>query len=853
MTVEDTLPATIYLESPLNHTWTNATNDTTNFTFYVDDYGSLSFRCLFYWDSVLAAGNDSVLRNVTAAVKSNISFTNGVHSWYVTCLDDGNNFVQSETRELFTGSYCANIDTDGLTYTLNENVSGDSSCFTVTGDNVTIDCQGNTIFFNSGSAISTISDNVTIKNCIIQQNSTAVGTGILSNGTTAISNTTIDMIGNDSTGISLSADNNSILNTSVYLHGENGAVLSMINSSENMIQGNYFSVDSSSSQFIKIDEFSLGNDISNNTYYSSAFEGFTMSFIVDPAVGANVTLPSVGKTPSLNIYIPVSSFSAITTVNITTWYTNYTREPIDVATTVGEALMYVNITTSLPAITNESNPYVLIMNLSSLNLTDEEISRASFFYYNDSTSVWESQANECNISAKTCTVYLTHFSRFALMLKILPIKIAEKETYQLPLEGSLSCTKEMAEIITEPGASVDVTFLDTPYSGMSVKSGITDENGSFAFIADLPGRYKVDVSMSGFDDNSLTFTAADDCVPRITFVRKWLDCSESSCILNMPVMTTQMKNVEIDLSDVSGILSGDLDIRDKFGGPVTFFSYSGTKIVLPLITDRFVISSMAKVSAQATSDLAKGLIEIEVVNGGETAKVSGFVLSIPDLGTNFIKNITYVANGQTTVLQKFSVSGSQIIIDQQLYVPSTAKFRIYVTPVPLTCRLSSDCPSDSTCENGTCVVIPCSCGYIIDRSCVKYECCQDSDCTSEKSCISHVCVFTPETITEEEKLIIADRLNVLITTIQSAQEEGQDVTTAIQLLDQAKVAYEAGDFERARELIAQAQEIFTITREVTSGFPYLAAVIVGVFLLILILAVLVVRRLSSMQWKKRKR
>jgi hypothetical protein len=120
----------------------------------------------------------------------------------------------------------------------------------------------------------------------------------------------------------------------------------------------------------------------------------------------------------------------------------------------------------------------------------------------------------------------------------------------------------------------------------------------------------------------------------------------------------------------------------------------------------------------------------------------------------------------------------------------------------------------------------------------------DSDCGATKSCLSNVCIYTPPSITEEEKQAIADRISVLLTNIRVAQQRGQPVASAQQLLSDAKTAYESGEFEAARDLLIQAQQIFTTERE-TIGLPTLLILEVVAVVLVLAFAAITLIRLAK--------
>ncbi|MEM4133941.1 MAG: hypothetical protein QXV73_01895 [Candidatus Micrarchaeia archaeon] len=849
-------PPFVYLVSPLNNSITILNNDTLEFIFYVDDVDSSQFTCSLYLDNQKVGENNSVQILVNTSLKSNVSFSNGTHSWFVRCIDNGDNSADSSTWKLRTGSFCQTLDISNLYYVINENISSNETCFTITASNVTLDCQGHSIFFNSGSAIVVQGQNATVKNCVLLQNNTLSASAIHVD-TTGMNSNIIDNIisitGNGARGLLLLAGNINLINNVVVISGDDSIALYLHNSSGDTIQNNSLTLTSAKSKFIYADVNSVQNSISENIYVpSSELEGFSIQFYVNESE-LNITIPSAGRTPSLGLYIPENSTQELTEVNLTTMFIDSLKVPIDIASKEGYLKMQINISASKSIQANTSNPIIFTINTSSMNLTSVEESRLGLYVYNESSSNWSALATDCNLTSHICKGYLTHFSTYGWIIYIPVTVTAEKteEVKQVSLSGMLSCTKELAQISTEPNASVEVRFLEHPYANSLIKAGKADENGSFVFIADLPGRYQISARKTGFKDNSLILTAADDCVPRITFVRKWLECSTLSCLVNIPVLTTQMKDVVVDLSDVFSIMTGSFSIIDKYGSSVNFYSFVGKELRLPLITDSFTINSQSNVNMEQINDLKNGKVTV-VFKGSNTARVSGFVLNLGDFGNNYINNVTYVADKEYEIF-RYTVDGKTVKIDQQLYLYPNSKFVFSVSPVPLRCAYSYECPSDSICQNGTCVVVPCSCGYILNRTCIPYECCKDSDCPSGKSCISHLCVYTPPTITEEEKRYIADRLNVLIVSIQSAREQGEDTTAASQLLEQARTAYEAGDFEKAKELLAQAQQIFTQTIETQPSIPYLAIMVVIVLLLVLVLAYLLISKLSKPKWKPKKK
>jgi len=133
------------------------------------------------------------------------------------------------------------LNQENMTYYLNNSVNSSGDCFTITADNVTLDCQGNSITGNTtGNAISALwRNNVTITNCTIS---------------------------NYSNGIFFLVSNNSqIINNFAYNNTYEIYLVSSSNNSisENIISGGYEGIYLHSSP----DNFVIGNFVENTTYY----------------------------------------------------------------------------------------------------------------------------------------------------------------------------------------------------------------------------------------------------------------------------------------------------------------------------------------------------------------------------------------------------------------------------------------------------------------------------------------------------------------------------------------------------------------------------------------------------------
>ncbi len=164
-------------------------------------------------------------------------------------------------------------------------------------------------------------------------------------------------------------------------------------------------------------------------------------------------------------------------------------------------------------------------------------------------------------------------------------------------------------------------------------------------------------------------------------------------------------------------------------------------------------------------------------------------------------------------------------------------------PVP-ECAANEDCASDETCQDGSCIEIPCECGYISERACVEYECCADTDCSDSQKCADNSCVESapsPECVNDSDcsegeeckegecadKPPVEDdgaddaqdKLKEAQDAIDSAKAEGKDTSEAESLLSEAKEAYEQGDYEKASLSAEQAKNAAENAKQLPSDEP----------------------------------
>jgi len=143
-------------------------------------------------------------------------------------------------------------------YTLNRSINSSNTCLAINANNVTLDCQGNSIIGNgSGEGIySNNTDNVIVKNCIITNFSTGIE---FFNGMDSImTNNTLS--NNTDSGITLGSSSNSNLTDNIFSLNDGG--LYFYNSSNGTFMDNRF--DSNYNFGILLMEGSNYNTFSNN-------------------------------------------------------------------------------------------------------------------------------------------------------------------------------------------------------------------------------------------------------------------------------------------------------------------------------------------------------------------------------------------------------------------------------------------------------------------------------------------------------------------------------------------------------------------------------------------------------------
>jgi|GEM_PF-5151239 len=216
-----------------------------------------------------------------------------VNSW----TDDGT-LVQNV-------SGCGDLSTENATYYLNTSLTATNTCFNITADNVTLDCQGNMIVYGSAGGTSTYGIRVdgrnftTIKNCLLNESTTGGTTkhGIVltraSNST--IENNTVRVIDSATYAIYLttSSKQNTIINNNATTGGTGSAIYLITNSNSNLIRDNKFKA-TSSGNGIYVYTTSKWNNVVNNSIEVTSGYGVYLYTANETNVHDNIITSTTG-------------------------------------------------------------------------------------------------------------------------------------------------------------------------------------------------------------------------------------------------------------------------------------------------------------------------------------------------------------------------------------------------------------------------------------------------------------------------------------------------------------------------------------------------------------------------------
>ena len=193
-------------------------------------------------------------------------------TWTTKWKNYGADYGPATTR---TALMCGALSTAGANYSLDLNVSANGTCFTVTAENVTLDCQGYAIYdsMNGSSGYYGIYSNkynTTIKNCKIFGAGYAIY--LSSAGNSIINNVNASSITNYVVYLSQSS-NNTILNSN-FTGGENSSAIRINTNSNNNTLTNVIATSVTDSA---LNIYGNDNIINNSIFTSSKWDAVYFS------------------------------------------------------------------------------------------------------------------------------------------------------------------------------------------------------------------------------------------------------------------------------------------------------------------------------------------------------------------------------------------------------------------------------------------------------------------------------------------------------------------------------------------------------------------------------------------------
>jgi len=298
VTVDVTLPV-VNITYPLNTTYTANVTEL-NYTI-ADTYVQ---RC--WWSNDSGAWNSTTQ---SAGVNwSGLNATEGSNTWKVYCNDSANNansssvtFSLSTAGAVNGSNSCGTLGEANTTYTLIQDVNSSGTCFIISANNVTLDCNGYNINYSQGGldseyGVYATKGYSTVKNCVITDgNETAAISpnqgrhGIFFNGS--------------------SSSNGTLLNNNVSVYGNASSGIYLTSSLNNILTNN--TATSNSSQGISLDESSSNNTLTSNTGTSTSYHGI---FIYSSS-NNNLTSNTGTSTSNVGIFIYSASNNNILTNN----------------------------------------------------------------------------------------------------------------------------------------------------------------------------------------------------------------------------------------------------------------------------------------------------------------------------------------------------------------------------------------------------------------------------------------------------------------------------------------------------------------------------------------------------------
>jgi len=215
-------------------------------------------------------------------------------------------------------SACGTLSTADSIYTLTQNVSSSGTCFDITAENITLDCNGYEINYSWGGTLGygvvSNSSYIAIQNCqIIEGNPTTnykYAIYLLSANDSIIDNNTIATSGNTGYGIYLSSSStNTISNNTIATSGSYGYGIYLDSSSTNTLSNNTITTSGSTGYGIYLYSSSNSNTFSNNTITTSGSSGRGISLYSSSTNTFSDNAITTSESDAYGIYLSSSSNS----------------------------------------------------------------------------------------------------------------------------------------------------------------------------------------------------------------------------------------------------------------------------------------------------------------------------------------------------------------------------------------------------------------------------------------------------------------------------------------------------------------------------------------------------------------
>ncbi|MFA5176250.1 MAG: hypothetical protein WC413_03260 [Candidatus Nanoarchaeia archaeon] len=223
---------------------------------------------------------------ITIPTEENVNETNITEPNEEIILED-NTTLETQKNPLMGGfdlmatsvTQCIQLDTSGTEYQLANNVNASGTCFNITADDITLDCQGYKINFSAKSVGYAINDssgfnNLTVKNCNMTtgSNQNLAWAMVLKGANHTIINNTMFSQGYGLTGVNM--NNSYIINNTIVISATSRiAIYLQATSENNTIIGNTLK-GTGVQHYMMYSAFSKNNIFKKNTINASRSFGF---------------------------------------------------------------------------------------------------------------------------------------------------------------------------------------------------------------------------------------------------------------------------------------------------------------------------------------------------------------------------------------------------------------------------------------------------------------------------------------------------------------------------------------------------------------------------------------------------